>query len=330
AIRPSYLVIDEAHCVDRWGEGFRPSYGRLAEVRRALWNPPVLAFTATAGARMQDRIAASLGVPDARRLVSDNDRPNIAIVRAAISRPDERLNVAERLMAHARQHNGAMLIFVPSRRMGEELSGVFAARGHDVPFYHGQLPAPERDILLGRMTGRISPRLDVLLCTNAFGMGIDIPNIRVTLHWAEPGSIEDWVQEFGRAGRDGRPSLAVTFDWHGGRSLRRFMAERSAEEHAARAGASIEESRAGRFAELDDLERLLGQQGRCARAMLLAHFRDGPPARPSLAMRLAEWLFSERQSVARGQFCCDACQPDQAALALGYRDRRALAAAEQR
>ncbi|MFM9108339.1 MAG: RecQ family ATP-dependent DNA helicase [Chloroflexota bacterium] len=328
--RPSYLVIDEAHCVDRWGDGFRPSDGRLAEVRRALGDPPVLAFTATAGTRMQDRIVRSLGVPDARRLVSDIDRPNIAIVRAAISRPDERLAAAERLMARARAEGGKSLIFVASRRMGEELSGVFAARGRDLPFYHGQLPASEREFLLGRITGRISPPLDSLLCTNAFGMGIDIPDIRVVLHWAEPGSVEDWVQEFGRAGRDGRPSLAVTWDWPGGRSLRRFMIERAAAERAAAAGTDPAESLRRKLEELADLETLLHRRDRCARAMLLAHFREERPRRPSLAIRIAERLFSERQPVARGAFCCDACQPDHAARALGYRDRRALAAAERR
>jgi ATP-dependent DNA helicase RecQ len=329
-LRPSYLVIDEAHCVDRWGAGFRPSYGRLAEVRAALGNPPVLAFTATAGAEMQRRIVRSLGVPDARLLVSDVDRPNIALVRAAISRPDERLRVAERLMDRARREAGVMLIFVPTRKMGDELSAVFAARGRDVPFYHGQLPAPERDLLLGRMTGRLQPPLDVLLCTNAFGMGIDIPAIRVVLHWAEPGSVEDWAQEFGRAGRDGKPALAVTFDWHKGRSIRRFMIDRSAEEHAVRAGVDPAEARALRMSELEALERLLGRRDRCARAMLLAHFRDEDPPPPTLAMRLAEWLLSGRRQVGRASFCCDGCHPDRAAQALGYRDRRDFAAAETR
>lgn len=328
AARPSFLVIDEAHCIDRWGDGFRPSYGRLAEVRRALGSPPVLAFTATAGTAMQGRIADSLGVPHAIRLVSDIDRPNIAILRAAISRPDERLAATERLLARARAEGGKMLIFVPSRRMGDDLAEVFRARGHDLPFYHGQLPAPEREAILGRMTGRLRPPLDALLCTNAFGMGIDIPDIRVVLHWAEPGSVEDWAQEFGRAGRDGRPSLAVTWDWPGGRSLRRFMTERSAEAHAAAAGLPADEAQRRKLEELQDLEHIIGRRDRCARAMFLAHFRDEQPARQSLAMRIAEWLFSERQPVARGTFCCDACDPDRAARALGYRDRRGLAAAE--
>jgi hypothetical protein len=108
------------------------------------------------------------------------------------------------------------------------------------------------------------------------------------------------------------------------------MTERAAEKHAAVAGVAPAEATRRKVEELAALERIIGQRDRCARAMLLAHFRDGPPARPSLAMRLAEWLFAEKQSIARGAFCCDGCDPDHAARALGYRDRRSLGAAEER
>src|SRR5215831_14163356 len=85
SLRPSFLVIDEAHCVDQWGRDFRPEYGRLSEVHKALGSPPVLAFTATAGQEMQKRILASLGVPDARVFVRGVDRPNIALLRWSVS-----------------------------------------------------------------------------------------------------------------------------------------------------------------------------------------------------------------------------------------------------
>src|SRR4029077_11200224 len=81
SIRPAFLVIDEAHCIDQWGRDFRPEYGRLREVREALGSPPVLAFTATAGVEMQQRILASLGISDARVFVRDVDRPNISLLR---------------------------------------------------------------------------------------------------------------------------------------------------------------------------------------------------------------------------------------------------------
>src|SRR4029077_17409822 len=81
SIRPAFLVIDEAHCVDQWGRDFRPEYGRLKEVRQALGSPPILAFTATAGQEMQERILESLGIPDAQIFVRGVDRPNIALLR---------------------------------------------------------------------------------------------------------------------------------------------------------------------------------------------------------------------------------------------------------
>ena len=89
SLRPAFLVIDEAHCVDQWGRDFRPEYGRLKEVREALGSPPILAFTATAGQEMQKRILASLGIPDAQVFVRGVDRPNIALLRWSVS-ADER------------------------------------------------------------------------------------------------------------------------------------------------------------------------------------------------------------------------------------------------
>lgn len=327
AIRPAFLVIDEAHCVDRWGDDFRPAYGRLADVRRRLGDPPVLAFTATASAPMQERILRSLGVPEARVFVADVDRPNIALVRTALGAPDQRLAAAERLMDRARAEGGKMLIFVPSLRMGDELAGVFAARGRDVPFFHGRVPATIREDLLARMTGRLDPPLDVLLCTNAFGMGVDIPGIRVVLHWAMPGSVEDYAQEVGRAGRDGRPALAVLYDWPGGRSLRRFMVVRGSEE--ARPGVDADALLARRRGDLDAFERLLRERRSCFRRAMLACFRRESPPPPPLAVRLLELLFGERRRVGRAGFCCDACHPDRAARALGFADHRHLAAQER-
>ncbi len=96
SLRPSFLVIDEAHCIDQWGRDFRPEYGRLREVREALGSPPVLAFTATAGVEMQKRILASLGVNDARVFVRDVDRPNISLLRWKVL-PSRRLEIIAQL-----------------------------------------------------------------------------------------------------------------------------------------------------------------------------------------------------------------------------------------
>ncbi|HUW09164.1 MAG TPA: DEAD/DEAH box helicase, partial [Anaerolineae bacterium] len=136
ALRPPYLVVDEAHCIDRWGDDFRPDYGRLGEIRQALGNPPVLAFTATAGTEVQQRIRASLGISDEFVFVSGVDRPNIALIRheTAELHSHERYRIIARIMRGVR---GKTMIFVPTVKIGEEVCSEFAeSAGMDIDFYH--------------------------------------------------------------------------------------------------------------------------------------------------------------------------------------------------
>jgi ATP-dependent DNA helicase RecQ len=118
SLRPFFLVIDEAHCVDQWGRDFRPEYGRLNEVRKVLGSPPVLAFTATAGQEMQKRILASLGVNDARVFVRGVDRPNISLLRWEVL-PKERRETIAQLCRMPIPVGGKVMIFVPTRKIGE-------------------------------------------------------------------------------------------------------------------------------------------------------------------------------------------------------------------
>src|SRR6266705_6299926 len=206
--RPAYLVIDEAHCIDRWGKDFRPNYGRLGAVRQMLGSPPVLAFTATAGVKSQKQILESLGVPSARVVVTGVNRPNIAFARLqSLTEPERFRLIAELLQALPA---GRAMLFVPTVKTGELLRVGLAALGLHVPFYHSKLgTANEREVLLGRFIGRTLPPANVVICTNAFGMGLDVPDVRLVVHWQHPMSMEDYLQEFGRAGRDGKPSVAV-------------------------------------------------------------------------------------------------------------------------
>jgi ATP-dependent DNA helicase RecQ len=143
-LRPAYLVVDEAHCIDRWGRDFRPEYGRLAEVRRRLGDPPVLALTATAGRQTQARILSSLGVPDAAVFVQGVDRPNIALLRLSAS-VTERPGVIASLLRLAGHLNVKAMVFVPTRRIGEDLLRHLAAEALPTPFFHGQLDALVND-----------------------------------------------------------------------------------------------------------------------------------------------------------------------------------------
>ena len=312
--RPSYLVIDEAHCIDRWGNDFRPNYGRLGAIREALGNPPVLAFTATAGAKGQRRILESLGIPDARVVVTGVNRPNIKFVRV----PDSKTARDLRLKFEARYHlirrllrvmpDGRAMLFVPTVKAGEQLQDGLQRLGLDIPFFHSKLgTANDRDVLLGRFTGRLNPPVRVIICTNAFGMGLDLPDVRLVIHWQHPASAEDYLQEFGRAGRDGKLSVAVLFTGANDERLLRFMAEKTAE----MAGGEAESRTAAleaKFRAIEDMRRIATSLAFCIRNQVLEYFGESTSTpRRSISMRIAEWLISRSTVLKQTAFCCDRC-----------------------
>ena len=310
SLRPSFLVIDEAHCIDQWGRDFRPEYSRLREVRQALGSPPVLAFTATAGEEMQKRILASLGVNDARVFVRGVDRPNISLLRWKVL-PSQRLEVIAQLCRIPIPDGGKVMIFVPTRKIGETLQGYLRDQGLETPFYHSQLASAwEREQLIKRFVGESYPLVDRIICTSAFGMGLDVPNVRLIIHWQHPSSVEDYLQEFGRAGRDGKPSVAVLLHTRRGASndigLLDFMAKRaskSAQSDAFNRAAAL----AHKHQQIETMARLAGQEG-CFRQTLIGYFAgSGKASRRSFSMWLLEWVFAEPAIRGKKVACCDAC-----------------------
>jgi RecQ family ATP-dependent DNA helicase len=327
SFRPNFLVVDEAHCVDRWGKDFRPNYGRLGQVRRRLGDPPVLAFTATAGPAARAAILQSIGVPEAQAFLADVDRPNIALCRLPVGRLDDRRVeiVADLLTALTA---GRAMIFVPTLKSGEGLQARLARRGVDVGFYHGRLKPNDRANLLGRFQGTLEPAVNAIICTNAFGMGLDIPDVRVVIHWAHASSVEDHLQEFGRAGRDGRPSLAVLFvDRPADTNLLEFMAKKTMETAATTSRLSEEEVAAGlnrKTAAIHQIANLAdpqwrrpprGRKGRrnsaCFRQELLdALTGDDPEPQKTWAIRLLERVFAVPMRRRPGRYCCDECDSE--------------------
>jgi ATP-dependent DNA helicase RecQ len=322
--KPSFLVVDEAHCVDQWGQDFRPEYGRLREVREKLGSPPVLAFTATAGRDMQERILASLGIPDARIFVRDVDRPNIALLRWEC-RAEERAREIADLLGLLQLNGQKAIVFVPSVRVGEELQQALRAMGLDVPFYHSRLGTPwERQELVKRFLGQSLPAVDQIICTNAFGMGLDVPNVRLVVHWQQSASTEDMLQELGRAGRDGKPSLSVIF--HDGRagkdaSRLKFMADKTVE-GSRLDGEGRARMLAQRIRQIDQVSTMLRSQ-RCFRRSITEYF-GGPPTSKHklLSERLLEWVFGAKPVKTSGAACCDHCD----AKMIAKRGRLAYAA----
>lgn len=306
---PSFLVVDEAHCVDQWGNDFRPEYGKLAQVRSDLGSPPILAFTATAGREMQERILASLGIPDATVFLRDVDRPNIALLRRRC--PVERRSKEIAALLRVPQVQGQkVMIFVPSTKAGDELKGKLAELGLDIPFYHSRFGTPfERQELQKRFQGESLPVVDHIICTNAFGMGMDIPNVRLVIHWQQSASVEDVLQEFGRAGRDRKSSASVIFH-DGDRSSDigrlKFMADKTVE-NAKLDERSKAQMRAQRHRQIDQVAAMLKADS-CFREAIRAYFGDSivTPKR-TLAKIILDWVFGTKEKASPAHFCCDHC-----------------------
>lgn len=306
-MQPSYLVIDEAHCIDRWGDAFRPSYNQLHAVRKSLGNPPVLAFTATAGPRTRKRIKVALGDPQMRTIIQDVDRPNIALLRLNALDEDHRYRITAAFVNAVRAScSGRAIIFAPTKKIGTAISKGLAGLGVEAPFFHGGLKPNERENLLGRFGHTHQPHLSVMVCTSAFGMGIDIPDIRLVVHWQHSPSLEDYLQEFGRAGRDGGQSLAVLFRGKDDKRLHKWMLEQNLQSAnlSERDTAKVFQDKT---AALDEINSAVRQNIGCFRASLLKGFGEEYASNKKWALRLLEWTFAERKQSTLNGYCCDGC-----------------------
>ncbi|HLU38587.1 MAG TPA: RecQ family ATP-dependent DNA helicase, partial [Planctomycetota bacterium] len=201
------FAVDEAHCVSQWGHDFRPDYANLGDVRAALGDPPCLALTATATPRVQDDIRAVLRLGDAPLFHTGIERANLFLSVHAVDSEEEKL---AHLRARLDAIGGPAIVYFALIKDLERIETELKRDGLRPLVYHGKLSASERRSLQDAFLA--SPDA-LILATNAFGMGVDKPDIRCIVHWQIPRTLEAYYQEIGRAGRDGLGSLCELLYW---------------------------------------------------------------------------------------------------------------------
>ncbi len=199
-IKVSFVTVDEAHCISQWGYDFRPSYLRIADIRAMLPGVPVLALTATATPAVVDDIQDKLGFGSHNVFRMSFERKNLAyVVRRSADKEAEALHILQRV-------DGPAIVYVRSRAKAKEVAEYLAGQGISATYYHAGLDNADKD---ARQKAWVSDKARVMVATNAFGMGIDKPDVRTVIHTDCPDSLEAYFQEAGRAGRDGAKAYAV-------------------------------------------------------------------------------------------------------------------------
>jgi ATP-dependent DNA helicase RecQ len=220
-VRVALMAVDEAHCISQWGHDFRPDYLRLGEAR-ALVQAPVLAVTATATPRVREEIVRELRLRNPVVVVRSFDRPNLSWSVDRVGTPREKLDRLHRRLLGGRE--GVAVVYAATRKGVEGIRDRLAGFGWRAEAYHAGLPAGERSRVQGAF---MAGEARVVVATNAFGMGIDKPDVRLVAHVEVSGSLEAYYQEAGRAGRDGGPGLCTALFAPGDLSIHEGFLERS-------------------------------------------------------------------------------------------------------
>jgi ATP-dependent DNA helicase RecQ len=269
-LRCPLVAVDEAHCISEWGHDFRPEYLEIGGLIEDLPSARVLACTATATPVVRDEILARLGLPaDTPQVVQGFARPNLSLRAAEVEDKRERARRVDAALAEALgspgQGRGGSIVYAPTRRAAEEEGARLETAGWRARVYHAGLsPATREEAQRAFADGRA----EVVVATNAFGMGIDRADVRAVIHLGPPGSIEAYYQEVGRAGRDGADALGLLLISSRDLPLRRALIERGAE--GAAPDPAVVEHKWGLFLELIRW----AEGGSCRHDAILRYFGD--------------------------------------------------------
>lgn len=217
----SLLAVDEAHCVSQWGHDFRPAYLRIGNVRPLLGDPPVAALTATATPEVRKDIERQLRLQSPNSFVTGFDRRNLTWRVRRVKNDSEK---DRQLLRHLQGHEGSAIVYASTRRNVDALTALLRGVGVPAVGYHAGLADRERKSLQDAF---MKGDARVVVATNAFGMGIDKPDVRIVVHYDMPGSLEAYYQEGGRAGRDGGPAECILLHAYRDRFTHEFFIEQT-------------------------------------------------------------------------------------------------------
>ncbi len=263
------FVIDEAHCVSQWGHDFRPEYSRLGEVRKFLGTPPTIALTATATDDVRTDIIHQLMMAEPRLYITGFDRPNLRYESRTIAKVREK---DEELVKFLRADTSTGIVYCATRKNVDAVTALLSENLKDRPVfaYHGGMDAAARTANQERFMQ--TPRA-IAVATNAFGMGINKPDIRFVVHYNLPGTLEAYYQEAGRAGRDGRPARCTILFSYQDRYTQEFFIDKIGEDHRGGDPGIIAERQEHARTKLDLMIRY-AQTHRCRRQQILDYFGD--------------------------------------------------------
>jgi len=211
------IVVDEAHCISQWGFDFRPDYLRIGEWLSRLNRPPLLALSATATSKVMQDIRETLSLQAPFEFMYNVDRPNIHLGRIVLG---DKADKASWLMRYVKETAGPGILYVPSRKRAQQYSEAFLQAGIRTAAYHAGYGAEDRQFIQQQF---IDGELDWIVATNAFGMGINKQDIHQVIHESMPANIANYMQEIGRAGRDGESALAILLYSDGDEELAKFV-----------------------------------------------------------------------------------------------------------